>query len=131
MDDKTALASFSFSDTFLCPFTTVLHVPSGAAEDWARAFGCVTKNLIDACALPLEDPTRRAEIVLASKWYSGLPQIILRLLGHGHIKDTKIIKLRLHTFLNGNFKVVVQHCSFGLCCLFFAKCKTHLRGLIT
>ena len=51
-DDKTALASFNFNDTFLCPFTTVLHVPSGAAEDWARAFGRVTKNLIDACDLP-------------------------------------------------------------------------------
>ena len=109
VDDKTALASFSFSDTFLCPFTTVLHVPSGAAEDWARALGRVTKSLMGACDLPLADPTRRAEINLASKWYSGLPQIILRSPGRGHLKDTKIIKLRLHQFLNGNFKVVVQH----------------------
>jgi hypothetical protein len=108
-DDKTALASSNFNDTFLCPFMTVLHVPSGAAEDWARAFGRVTKDLVDACALPLADPTRRGEIVLASKWYSGLPQIILRSPGRGHIKDTKIVKLRLHQFINGNFKVLVQH----------------------
>ena len=109
VNDKSALDLFSFDDTFLCPFTTVLHVPSGAAEDWARTFANVTKDLLDACALPLADPSRRAKIILASKWYGILPQIILRSPGRGPEKDTKIIKLRLHQFVSGNFKSLVGH----------------------
>ena len=64
---------------------------------------------MDACALPPSDPTRRQRIIRWSLWYSGLPQIILRSPGRGSIKDTAIIKLRLHQLLNGNFKALIAH----------------------
>ena len=108
-DDETAIDLFNFGDTFLCPFTTVLFVPFSASEDWARAYSFVCKNLMDANLLPSSDPTRHQRIIRWSLWFSGLPQIILRTSGRGPMKDTTIIKMRLHQLLNGNFKALLTH----------------------
>jgi hypothetical protein len=72
-DDEAAIDLFNFGDTFLCSFTSVLFIPYSVTEDWARAFSLVCKNLMDACALPPSDPTRRQRIIRWSLWYSGLP----------------------------------------------------------
>ena len=108
-NDISALDRFNLKDTFQCPFMTVERLPLFAVEEWAQAYSRVAKDLLDACDLPVGDPRRRAEIARAAKWYSALPQLILREPGRSHAKNTHIIKLRLRQFLGGNFKPLVHH----------------------
>ena len=60
VDSLKAIDAYSLSDTFLCPFTTVLRIPTQLAEDWARAFSRVCKTLITALELP-EAPDKNAK----------------------------------------------------------------------
>ena len=100
---------FNIEDTFINSFSGVLRVPQGAWVDWAAAFSKATKNLIDACELPASDPMRPRHILQAAKWYSALPQLILREPSRNPEADARIIKLRLHQFLTGNYADLIGH----------------------
>ena len=100
---------FNIEDTFINSFSGVLRVPQGAWEDWATAFSKVAKNLNDACELPASDPMRPRHILLAAKWYSAFPQLILREPSRGPEADVRLIKLRLHQFLTGNYADLIGH----------------------
>ena len=108
-NDITALDCFNIEDTFINPFTGVLRIPQATWQDWAASFSKVSRNLLDACNLPADEPMRGKHILQAAKWYSALPQLILRQPGRNLEADTKIIKLRLHQFLTGNYSDLIQH----------------------
>ena len=108
MDSLEAIDAYSLNDTILYPFTTVLQIPTQLAEDWARAFSRVCKTLITALELP-EAPDKNAKVMRAAKWYSAFPQVILRQPGRVGPKNLHILQLRLHQFLNGNYKSLISH----------------------
>ena len=60
VDSLEAIDAYCLSDTFLCPFTTVLRIQTQLAEDWARAFSRVCETLITALELP-EAPDKNAK----------------------------------------------------------------------
>ena len=103
-----ALDSFDLKDTFLNSFTSMKRVPYAVMEDWARAYSLAAQMLIDACKVSSLDPSYRANITRAAKWYSCLPQLIFRQPGKG-TRDQKIVQTRLHEFLTGNCKSLVSH----------------------
>jgi len=103
-DNPSAIDPFSLDDTFQCPFTTVLRIPPSVAEDWARVYSRASKDLADAIELSDDDPTKDIQLARAAKWYSVLPQMILREPGRMGHKDIHILQLRLHQFLNGNLR---------------------------
>ena len=109
LNDLSSLDAFNMTDLCLNPFTSMLRVPSSVAEDWARVYYVVTSTLIEACDLPVSDPSRREHILRAAKWYCGLPQLFLRQPGRSAEKNVNIIKLRLHQFLTGNYSDLVSH----------------------
>ena len=86
-----------------------MRVHQSAWADWATAFSKVSKNLNDACELPTDDPLRTKHTLQAAKWYSALPQLILREPSRSPEASVKIIKLRLHQFLTGNYTDLVGH----------------------
>ena len=87
---------------------TIKRIPTSAIEDWARAYSLVAQVLLDACELEPLDPSYRISVIRAAKWYSCLPQLILRQPGKG-TRDGRILLSRLHQILTGNFKPFVVH----------------------
>ena len=90
-NDISALDPFNIEDTFINPFSGVLRVPQSAWADWATAFSKVSNDLINACELPTDDPMRTKRILQAAKWYSALPQLILREPSRSPDADVKIV----------------------------------------
>ena len=103
-----ALDAFNLNDTFLNSFTSMKRVPFEAMEDWARAYSFVAQMLLDACKLLPSDPLYRVTMIRAAKWYSCLPQLILRQPGKG-ARDGKIVQTRLHELHTCNYKSLVAH----------------------
>ena len=84
------------------------RVPIGAMEDWARAYSFAAQMLLDACKLLPSNPLYRVTMTRAAKWYSFLPQLILRQPGKG-ARDGKIVQTRLHELHTCNYKSLVVH----------------------
>jgi hypothetical protein len=78
-------------------------------ESWNKAFARAAKDLIDACKLPQRNRARKESIARALKWYGALPQLIFRSPGRSPARNAYAIKLRLHQFLNSDFKKLLTY----------------------
>ena len=98
--------SYPLDDYTTSPFNTYEVIPPALACKWARVYSRSAKLLIDAAQSAQEH--RDKKLATAIRWYTALPQLILRDTGRKSSRKLHILESRMDHFLAGRLSITLR-----------------------